>query len=212
MNLIRKLTIAIITLTLIMLCGCGDLVVEKNASKTAEIGKVTIDVPEGYRTYEEYQELTEKYGDVPKEMFEYWLEPVYGSKPEYKHFGNMELGNLSTNWFSKDLSEDQIWDGQQEFIQYEKPEEYNEEVLDIEGLEDVRLASYLTNSRASHMEGDHEVFDECYIALASFTYDGQVYLFELFESNSNVKQTTLKETRQKMVDILESIGTHLTEE
>lgn len=96
------------------------MVVEINASKAAEIGKVTIDVPEGYRTYEEYQKLTDKYGDVPKEMFEYWLEPVYGSKPEYKHFGNMDLGNLSTNWFSKDLSEDQIWDGQQEFIQYEK--------------------------------------------------------------------------------------------
>lgn len=94
----------------------------------------------------------------------------------------------------------------------QNPEELSYEELDIEGLEDVRLGSFLTHSLMSHMEGDKEVFVEADVAFAAFTYEGQVYLFELCEGDSQVQSTTLKETRQRMVDILESIGAHLTEQ
>ena len=203
----------IIAFAMLVLCGCGDLVVEKNASKTAEIGKLTVDIPEGYRTYEEYQKLTDKYGDFfTEDDFDRWLEPIYGVKPEYKYFANVDLGTLSTNWFSEEYSEDEIWEGQKEYEELQQPDELSYEELDIEGLEDVRLGSYIANHTVSHMEGDKKVFDEGDVAFAAFTYEGQVYLFELFESSTQVQATTLKETRQRMVDMLESIGTHLAEE
>lgn len=209
----KMIAAVVIAFAMLMLCGCGDLVVEKSGGKAVEIGKLTVDIPEGYRTYEEYQKLTDKYGDFyTEDDFDRWLEPIYGVKPEYKFFANIDLGELSTNWFSEEYGEDEIWEGQMESVEPYEPEELSYEELNIEGIEDVRLGSYLSNNTISHMEGDKEVFDEGDVAFAAFTYEGQVYLFELRESDTQAQSTTLKETRQRMVDMLESIGTHLAEE
>lgn len=207
----KKTIVAIvITLALLMLCGCELAVDNTSSGRTVEIGDLSADIPEGYRTFDEYQKI-DNYRDLyTEESFEIYYE-VSGVKPEYKYFINIDSGSLSTNWFSQDHSEDEIWDGVMSQVEEKEPEEVSYEEPDIEGLEDVRLQCFISNNSSFYMEGDKRVYNELDIALTAFTYEGRVYVLELSEEDTNAKSTSLKETRQRMMDILNSISTHLAE-